>query len=86
MQMQRALSGFLVTVILTLPPCATAQTEHKLPPGALEGIYVGFALNRSPMVRHEYYFTADGWVINNIPQVNMDDFDMAAYRNDPSHK
>ncbi|HTC93772.1 MAG TPA: hypothetical protein VK699_10005 [Terriglobales bacterium] len=65
---------------------AEAQVEHQLPAGALEGVYIGFGLDRSPVVRHEYYFTADGWVINNIPQVNIDNFDMTAYRNDPSHR
>jgi hypothetical protein len=62
------------------------QSTHKLPAGALEGIYVGFGLDRSHMGQHTYYFTADGWVINNIPLVNMDNFDMTAYRNDPSNK
>ena len=33
-----------------------------------------------------YYVTADGWVINNSPRINMDNFDMTAYRNDPSNK
>jgi hypothetical protein len=63
-----------------------AQAAHKLPAGALEGIYVGFGLERSHMGHRDYYFTADGWVINNIPLVNMDNFDMTAYRNDPSNK
>jgi hypothetical protein len=62
------------------------QGAHKLPAGALEGVYVGFSLDYSHQGSREYYFTADGWVINNIPQVNMDNFDMNAYRNDPSHK
>jgi len=62
------------------------QAAHKLPAGALEGIYVGFGLDRSHMGQHTYFFTADGWVINNIPLVNMDNFDMTAYRNDPSNK
>jgi hypothetical protein len=134
--MQRAFSGFLATVILSLLPSATpyaaaqkndndsgpaqaktlrfrvvhapasssasapasagdsnaannaeaTQTEHKLPPGALEGVYVGFSLDYSHQGSRAYYFTADGWVINNIPQVNMDNFDMTAYRNDPNNK
>jgi hypothetical protein len=62
------------------------QAARTLPAGALEGIYVGFGLERSHMGHRDYYFTADGWVINNIPQVNMDNFDMTAYRNDPSNK
>jgi hypothetical protein len=62
------------------------QAEHELPPGALEGVYIAFGLNGSRMGHRDYYFTADGWVINNIPQVNMDNFDMTAYRNNPSNK
>src|SRR5262249_45792002 len=63
------------------PPAA-----QKLPAGAQEGFYVGSGLERSNMGHRDYYFTADGWVINNIPLVNMDNFDMTAYRNDPSNK
>ena len=60
--------------------------EHTLPTGALEGIYVGFSLDGSHVRLRNYYFTDDGWVINNIPFVNMDAFDLTAYRNDPSNK
>lgn len=62
------------------------EPTHALPAGALEGIYVGFSLNGTHMGSRHFYFTADGWVINNIPFVNMDNFDMAAYRADPSNK
>jgi len=62
------------------------QATHKVPAGALEGVYVGFSLDYSHQGSREYYFTGDGWVINNIPYVDMDNFDMNAYRNDPSHK
>ena len=65
---------------------SSMQAAHGLPAGALEGIYVGFTLDHSHMGQHEYYFTTDGWVANNIPRVNMENFDMAAYRNDPSNK
>jgi hypothetical protein len=68
------------------PSDSDIQATHKLPAGALEGVYVGFGLEYSHMGHHEYYFTSDGWVINNIPYVNMDNFDMNVYRNDPSHK
>jgi hypothetical protein len=68
------------------PSDSDTQATNKLPAGALEGVYVGFGLEYSHMGHHEYYFTPDGWVINNIPYVNMDNFDMNAYRNDPSHK
>jgi hypothetical protein len=62
------------------------QAEHELPQGALEGVYIGFGLDRSRIGHRDYYFTADGWVINNIPQVNLDNFDMTAYRNNPANK
>jgi len=65
---------------------AKTESAHKLPAGALQGIYVGFGLDHSHMKQRDYYFTADGWVINNVPFVNMDNFDMTAYRNDPSNK
>ena len=67
---------------------AASETEaaHQVPQGVLEGIYVGFSLGSSHMGNRQYYFTADGWVINNIPLVNMDNFDMTAYRNNPSNK
>lgn len=63
-----------------------AEAAPKLPAGALEGVYVGFTLQNSHMGRHDYYFTPDGWVINNVPLVNMDNFNMTAYRNDPNNK
>ena len=65
---------------------AQAEGEHKVAAGELEGVYVGFSLDYSHTGSRQYYFTPDGWVINNIPQVNLDNFDMTAYRNDPSHK
>lgn len=68
------------------PAVARTESTDKPPAGALEGIYVGFGLNGAHMGLRYYYFTADGWVINNIPFVDMDNFDVAAYRNDPSHK
>jgi hypothetical protein len=62
------------------------QAARKLPAGALEGVYVGFSLDYSHQGSRQYYFTVDGWVINNIPFVNMDNFDMTAYRNDPGNR
>jgi hypothetical protein len=65
-----------------------SQTEAapKVPAGVLEGIYVGFSLDHSHMGTREYFFSRDGWVINNIPLVDMDNFDLTTYRNDPSNK
>lgn len=93
MQKQNAFLGILATIMISSLTCATEHsaarvndTGHKASAGALEGIYVGFGLEHSHMGSHQYYFSADGWVINNIPRVNMDDFDITAYRNDPSNK
>ena len=65
---------------------AAAESEPQLPDGALEGVYVGFGLDHSHQGHRMYYFTPDGYVINNIPWVNMSNFDMTAYRNDPNNK
>jgi len=93
MQKATALLGILVAVILSSLPSSTPHSAaqvngsgHKPSAGALAGVYVGFGLDHSHMGSRQYYFTADGWVINNIPRVNMDNFDMTAYRNDPSNK
>jgi hypothetical protein len=56
---------------------ATPETPHQLPPGALEGFYVGF----DPGLRR-LLFNADGWVVKDIPQEGMIGFDFTAYRND----
>lgn len=93
MQKQTALSEVLLTLIIIsltwnpAPSVAQANdTGHKPLAGMLEGIYIGIALDHSHMGHRNYYFNADGWVINNIPRVDMDNFDMTAYRNDPSNK
>jgi hypothetical protein len=93
MQKQTALSEILLTLIISSltwnPAPSVAQVNdgvHKPLAGMLEGIYIGLALDHSKMGHRNYYFTADGWVINNIPRVNMDNFDMTAYRKGPSNK
>ena len=65
---------------------AASPAGDKPPAGSLEGIYVGFGIEHAHLQERAYYFTADGWVINNIPRVHMDNFDMAAYRKDPNNK
>jgi hypothetical protein len=67
-------------------PAAQKEAAHKVSAGMLEGIYVGFSLDHSHVGSRQYYFTSDGWVINNIPLVNMDNFDMTAYRKNASNK
>jgi len=67
-------------------PPASAPVEERslnLPPGALEGIYVGFGLGgggRAGVKR--LHFNPDGWVVKDVPQEGMIGFDFTAYRND----
>src|SRR5215469_4848552 len=88
MQVQRSFSGCLVIVALSLLACAAAYAAapQNDAAGALQGIYVGIGIDRSHLGHRIYYFTPDGWVINNIPFVNMDDFNMDSYRNNPAYK
>jgi hypothetical protein len=67
-------------------PAPQKEAAPKVPGGMLEGIYVGFGLDHSHVGSRQYYFTIDGWVINNIPLVNMDNFDMTGYRKNASNK
>ncbi len=56
---------------------------HKLPPGALEGVYVGFSLEAAGRVGlRRLHFNPDGWVVRDVPQEGMIGFDFTAYRND----
>ena len=71
------------------PPAAGAapieDTPHKLPPGALEGIYAGFGLGTAGHAGiKRLLFNPDGWVVNDIPQEGMIGYDFTAYRNAPS--
>lgn len=69
------------------PPGAgpVEETPHKLPPGALEGIYVGFGLGAGGhMGTKTLLFSADGWVVKNVPDEGMIGFDFTANRNDPN--
>jgi hypothetical protein len=71
-----------------VPPANAAPvsgTPHALPPGALEGIYVGFAIGGGGMTGlHRLHFNPDGWVVKDVPQEGMIGFDFTAYRNAPS--
>jgi hypothetical protein len=71
-----------------IPPIAgpvPAETPHKLPAGALEGIYVAFALDASGNgSAKSLLFSQDGWVVKNIPGEGMIGFDFTANRNDPN--
>src|SRR5579864_1545352 len=60
------------------------ETPHKLAPGALEGIYVGFGLGAGGhMGLNRLNFNPDGWVVKDVPQEGMIGFDFTAYRNNP---
>lgn len=70
-----------------VPPAGAAPVEeppHKLAPGALEGIYVGFGLGAGGhMGIKRLHFNPDGWVVKDVPQEGMIGFDFTAYRNSP---
>ena len=62
-----------------------ADTPHKLPPGALEGIYAGFAIGGGGHAGiSRLLFNPDGWVVKDVPQEGMIDYDFTAYRNAPT--
>lgn len=69
-------------------PAATStpveEKPHKLPPGALEGIYAGFSIGGGGHVGlRRLNFNSDGWVVKDVPQEGMLGFDFTAYRNAP---
>ncbi|HKD15649.1 MAG TPA: hypothetical protein VKE71_14035 [Candidatus Angelobacter sp.] len=70
-----------------VPPADAApaeETPHKLPPGALEGIYAGFSLGAAGrMGLQRLHFNPDGWVVKDVPQEGMIGFDFTGYRNSP---
>lgn len=58
------------------------EAPHKLPPGALEGFYIGMTINANGRVgRSPLYFSPDGWVVKIDLNNSMIDFDLTAYRN-----
>ncbi len=77
-----SLPGSKVPAVHAAP---AAETPHHLPPGALEGIYVGFALGSGGKVGlYRLNFNPDGWVVKDVPEEGMIGFDFTAYRNDPN--
>ena len=72
----------------TPPPAGSgpvAEAPHKLPPGAIEGIYVSFSLDASGgLGAKPLLFSPDGWVVKNVPKDGMIGFDFTANRNDPN--
>lgn len=62
---------------------AIPEKPHKLPPGAMEGVYVGYSVSGSGRVGlRRLHFNADGWVVRDVPEEGMIGFDFTAYRND----
>ena len=60
------------------------EKPHKVPPGMLEGIYVGMTIGGGGHVgRDVLNFSPDGWVVKGVPQETMIGFDFTAYRNAP---
>jgi hypothetical protein len=65
-------------------PALSDEPTHNLPAGALEGIYMGFAIGgggRAGLKR--LHFNPDGWVVKDILPEGMIGFDFTAYRNRP---
>lgn len=60
------------------------ETPHKLPPGALEGIYIGFTITSGHAGLRRLHFNPDGWVVKDVLQEGMIGFDFTGYRNDPN--
>jgi hypothetical protein len=61
---------------------AAAEAPHNLPPGALEGFYVGMSLGYGGRVgRNPLYFSPDGWVVKIDLNNSMVGFDLTRYRN-----
>jgi hypothetical protein len=57
-------------------------SREPLPPGALEGIYIGLAINGTRAGARRLHFNRDGWVVKDVLQEEMIGFDFTAYRND----
>lgn len=67
-------------------PSADEDKSHKVPPGMLEGFYVGGAVSGrygTGIGRNHLYFTTDGWVLKIDLNNSMVGFDATAYRNKP---
>jgi hypothetical protein len=77
-----ALPGSQASLADTAP---VEEEPHKLPPGALAGIYVGFSIGYGGrVVPKPLLFSPDGWVVKNVPDAGMIGFDFTANRNDPN--
>jgi hypothetical protein len=64
-------------------PAVSDEPPHSLPPGALEGIYMGYEIHGGHAGLKRLHFNSDGWVVKDILQEGMIGFDFTAYRNRP---
>lgn len=62
-------------------PARTDDPPQNLPAGALEGIYLGYAISGGHAGLKRLHFHPDGWVVKDVPQEGMIGFDFTAYRN-----
>jgi hypothetical protein len=67
-----------------VPPADAAPAEekpHKVGPGMLEGVYVGYNISGGRAGLRRLHFNSDGWVVKDVPEEGMIGFDFTAYRN-----
>jgi len=77
-----SLPGAPVPPAANAPAEVTADKPHQIPPGMLEGIYVGYSISSSGKAGlRRLHFNPDGWVVRDVPQEGMIGFDFTAYRN-----
>ncbi len=79
-----ALPGGNKTVLPPDEGDVVTDKPHNVPPGMLEGVYIGMTIGTGGHVRRsELIFNPDGWVVKGVPQESMIGFDFTAYRNSP---
>jgi hypothetical protein len=66
-----------------VPPAdalSAQEQPHKVPPGMLEGVYVGYNISAGRAGLRRLHFNSDGWVVKDVPEEGMIGFDFTAYR------
>jgi hypothetical protein len=67
----------------SVPPADALPAQeqpHKVPPGMLEGVYVGYNISAGRAGLRRLHFNSDGWVVKDVPEEGMIGFDFTAYR------
>lgn len=64
-------------------PALSEEPPRKLPPGMLEGIYMGYEIHGGHAGLKRLHFSPDGWVVKDILEEGMIGFDFTAYRKKP---